>query len=605
MNRIYLLLISLLLGTGIASATSITMTFKSNAGGEPTPITTNTQVADFIDPDPSALISSVSSVSNVSISSNGLLFSEESNLEFNLTRKKSPSRYVLTCVPYPGEEAEVTVNDLTPQRVSGNNTQLIFEEPDAVKKANINIQSKGRFYLNSMTVVYLIPAELMFPENEYYVDLDEKDTFKAPQLLVGSSITDVTYKSLNDNVAQVDASTGKVTIKTWGSVTITATGMYTTQNKKYEKSASYTLYVVPPTVAPGETATAIWAFTKPLPSGISGSKTVKDIAINNANGKYLGVWYVDGTFKEKANIEYYGEKDKGAIRFGESTTNSFNGTLTLKNSRIPENAQIKSISIKGKEYYVATSFNITASVNGTEVVNSAEAFTWNSTDTITKKVAVENLVGNDIVLKISSDYGGICLYSVAIDYVVPVPASPSAPTVNYLSDIKDATTDHVNLTGFGQKVGDYFKLEVLYNESDNEVLNYSTTCYSTTLNDVVIEGTVPNAKPAAVRANKAQGVKDSGELNEPVAGTVTSGAAKFGVASNGTMRFSITKDGVTSPAVSIVFEGKTTGVESIAVDAETETAPQYYNLQGMRIAFPTSGVYIVREGNRITKRIVR
>ncbi len=41
------------------------------------------------------------------------------------------------------------------------------------------------------------------------------------------------------------------------------------------------------------------------------------------------------------------------------------------------------------------------------------------------------------------------------------------------------------------------------------------------------------------------------------------------------------------------------------MDAETETAPQYYNLQGMRIAFPTSGVYIVREGNRITKRIVR
>ena len=188
MNRIYLLLISLLLSTGIASASSITMTFNSNAGAEPTPITTETKVADFIDPDPSALISSVSSVSNVSISSNGLLFSEESNLDFKLKVNKSPLRYVLTCVPYPGEEAEVTVNDLTPQRVSENNTQLIFEEPDAVKKANINIQSKGRFYLNSMTVVYLIPAELMFPEEEYYVDLDKKDSFTAPTLFVGSYI---------------------------------------------------------------------------------------------------------------------------------------------------------------------------------------------------------------------------------------------------------------------------------------------------------------------------------------------------------------------------------------------------------------------------------
>ena len=601
MNRIYLLLISLLLSTGIASASSITMTFNSNAGAEPTPITTETKVTDFIDPDPSSFITAVSSASNVSLSSEGLLFSGGGSLELKLKTSKRILQYVLVCSSSQGEEANVTINNHT-QLVSGNNTELIFEESDEAKKASIAITSSGQCYIKSLTVVYINLNELMFPEEEYYVDLDKKDSFTAPTLFIGGTrIKNITYKSLNDNVAQVDASTGKVSIKTWGSVTITATGTFA----QSEVSASYTLYVVPPTVAPGETATAIWAFTKPLPSGISGSKTVKDIAINNANGKYLGVWYVDGTFKEKANIEYYGEKDKGAIRFGESTTNSFNGTLTLKNSRIPENAQIKSISIKGKEYYVATSFNITASVNGTEVVNSAEAFTWNSTDTITKKVAVENLVGNDIVLKISSDYGGICLYSVAIDYVVPVPASPSAPTVNYLSDIRDATTDHVNLTGFGQKVGDYFKLEVLYNESDNEVLNYSTTCYSTTLNDVVIEGTVPNAKPAAVRANKVQVVKDSGELNEPVAGTVTSGAAKFGVASNGTMIFSITKDGVTSPAVSIVFEGKTTGVESIAVDAETETAPQYYNLQGMRIAFPTSGVYIVREGNRITKRIVR
>lgn len=600
MNRIYLLLISLLLGTGIASATSITMTFKSNAGAEPTPITTETKVTDFIDPDPSSFITAVSSASNVSLSSEGLLFSGGGSLELKLKTSKRILQYVLVCSSSQGEDANVTINNHT-QLVSGNNTELIFEESDEAQKASIAITSSGQCYIKSLTVVYINPNELMFPEEEYYVDLDKKDSFTAPTLFIGGTrIKNITYKSLNDNVAQVDASTGKVSIKTWGSVPITATGTFA----QSEVSASYILYVVPPTVAPGETETAYWHLFD-FNKGDQIGKTLKDTPIDNVNGNYFGVWYIDGEFKERVEYSCHGSGEDRKIWWGTYLTNSFNGTLTLKNSRIPENAQIKSISIKGKEYYDATSFNITASVNGTEVVNSAEAFTWNSTDTITKKVAVENLVGNDIVLKISSDYGGICLYSVAIDYVVPVPASPSAPTVNYLSDIKDATTDHVNLTGFGQKVGDYFKLEVLYNESDNEVLNYSTTCYSTTLNDVVIEGTVPNAKPAAVRANKVQGVKDSGELNEPVAGTVTSGAAKFGVASNGTMIFYITKDGVTSPAVSIVFEGKTTGVESIAVDAETETAPQYYNLQGMRIAFPTSGVYIVREGNRITKRIVR
>lgn len=601
MNRIYLLLISLLLSTGIASASSITMTFKSNAGAEPTPITTETKVTDFIDPDPSSFITAVSSASNVSLSSEGLLFSGGGSLELKLKTSKRILQYVLVCSSSQGEEANVTINNHT-QLVSGNNTELIFEESDEAKKASIAITSSGQCYIKSLTVVYINPNELMFPEEEYYVDLDKKDSFTAPTLFIGGTrIKNITYKSLNDNVAQVDASTGKVSIKTWGSVPITATGTFASQS---EVSASYILYVVPPTVAPGETETAYWHLFD-FKKGDQNGKTLKDTPIDNVNGNYFGVWYIDGEFKDRVEYSCYGSGEDRKIWWGTYRTNSFNGTLTLKNSRIPENAQIKSISIKGKEYFDATSFNITASVNGTEVVNSAEAFTWNSTDTITKKVAVENLVGNDIVLNISSDYGGICLYSVAVDYVVPVPASPSAPTVNYLSDIKDATTDHVNLTGFGQKEGDYFKLEVLYNESDNEVLNYSTTCYSTTLNDVVIEGTVPNAKPAAVRANKAQGVKDSGELNEPVVGTVTSGAAKFGVASNGTMIFSITKDGVTSPAVSIVFEGKTTGVESIAADAETETAPQYYNLQGMRIAFPTSGVYIVREGNRITKRIVR
>lgn len=602
MNRIYLLLISLLLSTGIASASSITMTFNSNAGAEPTPITTETKVTDFIDPDPSSFITAVSSASNVSLSSEGLLFSGGGSLELKLKTSKRILQYVLVCSSSQGEEANVTINNHT-QLVSGDNTELIFEESDEAKKASIAITSSGQCDIKSLTVVYINPNELMFPEEEYYVDLDKKDSFTAPTLFIGGTrIKNITYKSLNDNVAQVDASTGKVSIKTWGSVPITATGTFA----QSEVSASYILYVVPPTVAPGETETAYWHFNKVLAEE-STSKEVKDAPIDNLHGNYLGAWYIDGVFKENVNFAFNENNDNRLIILGKYLTNSFNGTLTLKNSRIPENAQISGIAIKAKVFDtpIPASFNITASVNGIEVANSDKTFMWDSKDSITKKVSVDNLVGNDIVLRIKSDYGYICLYSVAVDYVVPVPASPSAPIVNYLSDIKDATTDHVNLTGFGQKVGDYFKLEVLYNESDNEVLNYSTTCYSTTLNDVVIEGTVPNAKPAAVRANKVQGVKDSGELNEPVAGTVTSGAAKFGVASNGTMKFSITKDGVTSPAVSIVFEGKTTGVESIAVDAETETAPQYYNLQGMRIAFPTSGVYIVHEGNRITKRIVR
>lgn len=45
------------------------------------------------------------------------------------------------------------------------------------------------------------------------------------------------------------------------------------------------------------------------------------------------------------------------------------------------------------------------------------------------------------------------------------------------------------------------------------------------------------------------------------------------------------------------------GVDSIA--AETEGEAEYYNLQGIRVAEPEAGVYIVRRGNKVTKEVVR
>ena len=154
MNRIYLLLISLLLGTGIASASSITMTFNSNAGAEPTPITTETKVTDFIDPDPSSFITAVSSASNVSLSSEGLLFSGGGSLELKLKTSKRILQYVLVCSSSQGEDANVTINNHT-QLVSGNNTELIFEESDEAQKASIAITSSGQCYIKSLTVVYI------------------------------------------------------------------------------------------------------------------------------------------------------------------------------------------------------------------------------------------------------------------------------------------------------------------------------------------------------------------------------------------------------------------------------------------------------------------
>lgn len=52
-----------------------------------------------------------------------------------------------------------------------------------------------------------------------------------------------------------------------------------------------------------------------------------------------------------------------------------------------------------------------------------------------------------------------------------------------------------------------------------------------------------------------------------------------------------------------VEESATTGIEGVEAD---ENAPaEYYNLQGVRVANPENGLYIVRQGNKVTKQIIR
>lgn len=53
----------------------------------------------------------------------------------------------------------------------------------------------------------------------------------------------------------------------------------------------------------------------------------------------------------------------------------------------------------------------------------------------------------------------------------------------------------------------------------------------------------------------------------------------------------------------IVKGDKDAGVEGVAIDGNTPA--EYYNLQGVRVAEPENGLYIVRRGNKVTKEIVR
>lgn len=60
-------------------------------------------------------------------------------------------------------------------------------------------------------------------------------------------------------------------------------------------------------------------------------------------------------------------------------------------------------------------------------------------------------------------------------------------------------------------------------------------------------------------------------------------------------------DASTDP-VNVKFSSEESGVDNIAAD----NAPaEYFNLQGVRVANPENGLYIVRQGGKVSKQLVK
>lgn len=47
------------------------------------------------------------------------------------------------------------------------------------------------------------------------------------------------------------------------------------------------------------------------------------------------------------------------------------------------------------------------------------------------------------------------------------------------------------------------------------------------------------------------------------------------------------------------------GVDMIQIDENSDAAVEYYNLQGVRVAEPANGLYIVRQGSKVSKQIIK
>ena len=67
---------------------------------------------------------------------------------------------------------------------------------------------------------------------------------------------------------------------------------------------------------------------------------------------------------------------------------------------------------------------------------------------------------------------------------------------------------------------------------------------------------------------------------------------------NGIALYTIAKEGWQDP------NGQVDGIEDIVAD-EVEGAAKYYNLQGVEVANPENGLYIVKRGNKVAKELVK
>lgn len=110
------------------------------------------------------------------------------------------------------------------------------------------------------------------------------------------------------------------------------------------------------------------------------------------------------------------------------------------------------------------------------------------------------------------------------------------------------------------------------------------------------------------RESGAAFVNEGDKYFQYVEFTVPAGGATLWV---GMGKMANTSDGYWQPwcdqKLLVWDENASSGVDSIALDTEIdENAPvEYFNMQGVRVAEPTTGLYIVRQGNKVSKQLIR
>ena len=429
-------------------------------------------------------------------------------------------------------------------------------------------------------------ADLSFPEATYTVKLG--DSFTAPTLTNPHNLT-VSYTVDNTDVADVDATTGEVTINAAGTAKITAS---TEGNDTYAAgSASYTL-----TVTGDVTTTGDGTEAKPY--------TVADIlALNAANALPTDEVYVKGIVSQIKEVSASFGNATYYISDDGTTTNQFQiyRGKYLNNVQFPSEDQLQTgwtVTVKGK----VTPFN-----------TSLEMAQSNYLTSIEKPAGAAPAISGDETFLESTTVTITANQEGATVYYTTDGTTPTDKSTKYTEPITLTETTTVKaiayLNGTASEVAEktFTKTEPISVAKALEILANGTQ----TTSNVYVSGTIVEVSELSTQyGNASYTISDDGKSTSAL--TVFRGKylgnAKFTAEDHinagdkvvvcGVLK-NYAKDDTTTPQLTnsylVSINGTTTAINSVKTKTALDGA--IYNLAGQRVSKSYKGV-VIKNGRK-------
>ena len=486
---------------------------------------------------------------------------------------------------------------------------------------------------------------LAYSSAEVTYDLAGTAAFEAPTLSMEVEGVDLVYSSSNEAVATV-AADGTVTPLAKGTTTITAS--VPEDNATYSGSALYTLVL-----ANSDLLEDTFDFTKANAYGILTGNSNSDLS--KADFECVeGVVTMGYKYKSGTGYRIFNSSGSGyELRIQKQSSGASAGTLTFS---VGKGYKITSIKMEGD----AVTKSDLSFAEGVYNYGS-KVGTWEPSDAkVYKSVSVE-VTDQVKVRTITVAFARVPIAGMAVinhdENQVTITAEEGA-TIYYTTDNSEPTTDSdVYSAPFGitetstikalvvvpeKEESDVATYEALYvvapqttweahNKAATEALGLESSgvidptqpdynrfmltgiqggVYFTIVapegHDLWIsldgQGSASTVKKVASYAFVPTPKAEDIELHKVEGGR----AEKVVVQYSGTLRYySVHPESGKSSNVMVISFSGTTGVEDITVDGSSNAEVEYYDLQGVRVANPENGLYIRRQGNSVTKVLVK